>query len=103
MAIYERALIGALIACEATVRETDLAADDFSDPKAQRAFAAVAEVSEDAALAYPTAIGLVEAAVPVHHANLVEYIREAYADFVTRHLALDYAKLIAARGKERRH
>ena len=103
MAIYERCLIGALLACEATVRELDVIADDFSDPRAQRAFALVSEVAEDAPLAYPSAAEMVEAAVPREFVQLVEYLREAYADFVTRHLALDYARLIAKRGKERRH
>lgn len=103
MAIYERCLIGSLLACEVTVRELDVTAADFSDPKAQRAFSAVAEVAEESTLSYPTAIEMVEAVVPAHHVALVEYIREAYADFATRHLALDYAKLIAKRGKERTH
>ena len=81
LALYERCLIGSLLACEVTARELDVTADDFSDPRAQRAFAVIAELSEDAPLEFPTAHGIVEAAVPAAHADRLHgYLREAYVD-----------------------
>lgn len=102
LALYERCLVGGLLACEVTVRELDVTAEDFSDPRAQRAFGLVAELSDDAALEFPSAFSLVQAAVPQAHDGLAGYLNDAYADFVTRHVALSYAKLIAKYGKERR-
>jgi hypothetical protein len=103
MALYERCLIGGLIACEVTAREVDLSAEDFSDPRAQRAFAVIAELTEDAGLEFPSAFEIISAAVPEAHADRMwGYLRDAYVDFVTRDLALSYAKLIARHGKEQR-
>jgi hypothetical protein len=104
LALYERCLIGGLLACEVTSRELDgLSVEDFSDPRAQRSFAIIAELSEDAPLEFPSAHDIVAAAVPEAHADRLHgYLREAYTDFVTRHVALAYAKLVAKYGKERR-
>jgi hypothetical protein len=104
MALYERCLVGSLLMAEVSVRELDLAAADFTDPRAQRAYSAVSELSEDAPLQFPSALGLVEASLPPETADrLGGYLRDAYVDYVTRDLALSYAKLIGSRAKEQRH
>lgn len=103
LALYERCLIGGLLAAEVTAREVDLAAEDFTDPRAQRAFSLVAELSEDAALEFPTAFEIVVAGIPeAFGEKLGSYLAAAYADYVTREVALAYAKLIQRYGKEQR-
>jgi hypothetical protein len=105
LALYERGLVGALVAAEVSVRELDcLTADDFSDPKARCLFVMAAELDDDAPLEYPTAFSLLCAAVDAtpHAAALGGYLHDAYAGLASRETALAYAKLIAAEGTERR-
>jgi hypothetical protein len=104
LALYERCLIGALVACEVTVRELSVEANDFSDVKARRLFVLIAELAEDGVLEYPTAAQVVERALESaeHGTMLAGYMAAAYADFVSRVTALTYDRIIAAEGQERR-
>ncbi len=104
LALYERCLIGALVACEVNARELTVEANDFSDVKARRMFVLIADLAEDGVLEYPTAAAVIERALESveHGAALAVYMAAAYADFVSRVTALTYDRIIAAEGLERR-
>ena len=104
LALYERCLIGSLLACEINARELTVEANDFSDVKARRLFVLIAEMAEDGVLEYPTAARAVSAALDgvEYGVQLQAYLAEAYVDFVSRVNALTYDRIIAAEGQERR-
>jgi hypothetical protein len=104
LALYERCLIGALVACEVSVRELSVEANDFSDVKARRLFVLIAELAEDGVLEYPTAAKVVSTALESAEFSgaLQSYLADAYVDFVSRVNALTYDRIIAAEGQERR-
>lgn len=106
LALYERCLVGSLVACEVNIRELDaLSADDFSDVRSRRLFVLLAEIVEEAPLEYPASLDVVTAAVeslPEHGAKLASFLFDAVVDYVSRDTALAYAKIITKHGGERR-
>jgi hypothetical protein len=104
LALYERCLIGSLLACEVAPRELTVEANDFSDVKARRLFVLIAELAEDGGLEYPTAAQVVAAALDgaEFSVQLQSYLADAYVDFVSRVNALSYDRIIAAEGQDRR-